>query len=206
MSRCLAILLGVGLSASSTHALANDFVDFRPLTLEELYAKRMRFARGEPIISIGLMEAQKVVAIRSDTRVRMMFDWAGRNRTMFGPAKSRYIFKVERGRPAKVRYWVLVNDHPYTDVLAAENEKKVWRDEGHEAKAFVTGTIVALQGKVLDTRRRLVGIGGFSKKAKADALSQRLFTEKNLRTTIREELETLPSGRISIHDGQGRRL
>ena len=192
--------------APSARAEPGQFVDFRPLTLEELYAKRMRFSAGEPIISIGVMEGQSQVVMRGESTVRLMFRDGESTETIYGPAETRFIFRVQDARPAQIRYWVIVSDHAYGDVVAAEAEVKKWKTPRQPAKTFVTGTIVALGGKVLDTRRRLVGVGGYIKARTASKVAARLFRTKGLRTTIREEMVRLPSGTIVILDGQGQRL
>ncbi len=198
-------LLVFGLSGLAPSS-PGQFVNFRPLTLEELYGKRMRFAGGEPFVSIGIMEAQREVTLTADGPIRLMFDEDGEARTVIeGPAQV-FTFRVENSRPAVVRYWLVVSDHPYGDVVAAEASKDRWKGEGAKVKAFVTGTIVALKGNVLDTRRRQVGIGGFKQRSAATKVSQRLFKKIGLRTVIREELVTLPSGTIGIYGRSGRQL
>ena len=187
-------------------AAPKGFVSFRPLKLEELYAKRMRFLRGEPIISVGLMEAQDTVVVRAPGPSRLMFEASGRDRTVYGKASSRFILKVKNARPAEIRYWVTVSDHAYTDVLAAESSRKLWQSSGLSARMFDSGTIVALRGNVLDTRRRQVAVGGFSTREEAVALGEEYFEDRGLRTTIREELVKLPAGTIVIHDRRMRRL
>ena len=206
MKTSVVVALMLTFGGPSADAAPGGFSDFRPLSLEELYAKRMRFAQGEPIISIGVMEGQALVVARSKSPVRLMFDERRVPKTIYGPPGSRYIFKVERARPAELRHWVIVGDHGYGDILAAEKEKDRWRSEGYEAKTFVTGTIVALKGNVLDTRRRLVGIGGFARRREARALSEQLFRERSLRTVLREEMVRLPQGRIVVHNRRMRRL
>ncbi len=185
--------------------LAAHFSSFTPLSLEELYAKRMRFSKGEPFISIGLMEGQSEVAMRADGPVRLMFKRRGRTKTIYGPKGSRYIFRIRRGRPAVIKHWVIVSDFAYGDILAAKADTRRWEAD-QPVKTFVTGTIVALRGKVLDTRRRLVGVGGFDDDGEARAFSERLFRTRGLRTVIRQELVTLPRGRMTIHDRRGRLL
>ena len=197
-------LLVLGLSGLAP-ASPGELIDFRPLTLEELYGKRMRFAQGEPIVSIGLMEAQRVVSVTADGPIRLMFDADGEPRTVLDGAGRLYTFKVERSKPAVVRYWIIVSDHAYGDVVEAEAETTRWKNEGATVKTFVTGTIVALKGNVLDTRRRLIGIGGSRKRRSALRVSERLFRKLGLRTVLREELVELPSGTIGIYDGRGRR-
>ena len=195
------LLLALGGPAS---AAPSDFGRFRPLTLEELYAKRMRFAKGEPFISIGIMESQAKVVASADSAVRIMASERGVARTVFGRAGERFQFRVENARPADIKHWIVVSEHPYGDILAAEAEKKKWIADGIGAKTFVTGTIVALKGNVLDTRRRQVAVGGYRKQKTAVKVSQGLFRQRGLRTSIREELVSLPTGIITIRDARGR--
>ena len=57
------ILLDARLLAAPAPASGGRFLPFQPLGIEELYVKRMRFTKREPIISVGLMEGQTQVTV-----------------------------------------------------------------------------------------------------------------------------------------------
>lgn len=182
------------------------FLPYAPLTLEDLWAKRMRFTRGEPMISVGIMEHQRSVSLRADGPTRVMFDEASLPKTSFAPPDTRFTFKVLSARPAELRWWVIVGHRGYADAEAAAKMEAEWTEAGHPARTFEVGTIVALRGNVLDTRERRVGIGGFPTRAKAEALAAELFRTKQLRTTLHEELLEPPRGLIGVYDERERLL
>ncbi len=191
------------LSAFAAPAPEGRFVPFTPLSLKELYAKRMRFLEGEPMISVGIMEGQKVVRLRADGPVRVMFDEAGLPKTVYAPPDTPFTFQVLKSNATRLRHWVIVESFPYGDEAAADAGKARWATE-HPATLFEVGTIVALAGKVLDTRQRQLGIGGFAKRADAEKLVSQLSTDRGLRTFVHEELVGLPDGVIAVIDEKGR--
>lgn len=185
---------------------AGRFLPFRPLSLDELYAKRMRFTAGEPIISVGVMDAQRQVELGADGPARMMFDESGLPKTVYAPPATRFTLKPLSGRPARLRYWAVVQTVPYGQVEEAAAAEARWRKKGYQAKVFEVGSIVALRGNVLDTRERRVSIGGFKRKRRASKLIAKLFAEQGLRPFIHEELISRPSGVIGVYDDRGRLL
>lgn len=180
------------------------FVAFTPLSLEELYAKRMRFEAGEPIISVGIMDAQNRVRIMADGPTRLMFDEASLPKTVYSPPETAFEMRALGGSPAKLLHWVVVETRSYEDVRGADETRQAWESKGYAAKVFEAGTIVGLRGNVLDTRERRIGIGGFESKRRADELISRLSQKENLRPFVHEELVRAPRGSIGVYDGEGR--
>ena len=102
------------------------FLPFRPLSLEELYAKRMRFTAGEPIISVGVMDGQRAVSLGADGPVRMMFDELDLPKTVYAPPDTRFTLKPISGQPARLRYWAVVETMPYAQTEAAAAARSRW--------------------------------------------------------------------------------
>lgn len=182
------------------------FTPLTPLSLEELYAKRMRFLHGEPMISVGIMEGQRAVSLNADGPTRLMFDEADLPKTVFAPPETKLVLRLLSGKPAVLRYWAIVESFEYADSEGASAAAEKWKKEGFEAKAFEVGTIVALRGNVLDTRERHVGIGNAASTAskdKADKLIAELSKKRGLRPFLHEELVKAPSGVIAVVDENG---
>jgi SpoIID/LytB domain protein len=185
---------------------AAAFIDLVPLSLDDLYAKRMRFMRGEPMISVGIMDAQSSVTLSADGPARVMFDEAALPKTAYTPPETKLSFRALASKPAVIRYWAIVETHPYADGDKAIAALELWKQRGREAKLFEVGTIVALRGNVLDTRERHVGIGNFATRAKAEELIAKLMgaaKEGEPRPFLHEELVKPPSGTIGIYDESG---
>lgn len=195
------VLVGLALLAGAGEDSA--FIPLTPLSLDDLYAKRMRFQQGEPMISVGIMEAQKSVQLSADGPTRLMFDEADLPKTVYTPPETHLVLKLLSGRPAVLKYWTIVETFKYAEGEATNAALEKWKKEGFEAKVFEVGTIVALRGNVLDTRERHVGIGGAPAKDKADKLAAELSQKRGLRPFLHEELVKPPSGVIAVVDENG---
>ncbi len=206
MALCLAFspLAPDAALASPTPAASGRFTPFSPLSLRDLYTKRMRFAEGEPILSVGLMEGQTSVTLGAEGPVRMMLEEGGLPRTVYAPAGSRFTFRPLRARPARLRHWVVVETRPYLDVAGARAAAREWAARAPAAEVLEVGTLLALRGNVLDTRERRVVVGGFPERGAAERLSAQLFAAEGRRTTLHEELLEPPAGAIEVVDGEGR--
>ncbi len=191
----LALLAGAGEDSA--------FIPLTPLSLDDLYAKRMRFQQGEPMISVGIMEAQKSVQVSADGPTRLMFDEADLPKTVYTPPETRLVLRLLSRRPAVLKYWTVVETFKYADGEAAQASVEKWKKEGFEAKVFEVGTIVALRGNVLDTRERHVGLGAHATKDKADKQAAELSAKRGLRPFLHEELVKPPGGVIAVVDENG---
>lgn len=208
MRRALPVLLVLWLwsPAASADRPLERFTDFTPLTLEELYEKRLRFEKREPIVSVGVLEGQSQIGLRADAPTRLIFEGDGIPRTMYADTGTSFTFRVEESSPAQLRYWTVVEVRPYGDVKGATAARADWKKQGFETAEFVTGTIMAMKGNVLDTRERRVGLGGFPSEAEAKALMDRLSREKGVRSFVHTELIAPAQGVIGIYDAAGRLL
>ncbi|MCA9549967.1 MAG: SpoIID/LytB domain-containing protein [Myxococcales bacterium] len=183
---------------------AGRFSTFVPLSQAELYAKRMRFTAGEPMISVGIMEHQPEVVLQADGPVRLMFDEASLPKAVYAPPGTRFTFRPLSAKPPELRHWVVVETAPYLALEQADETRKTWEARGYPVKTFEVGTIVALQGNVLDTRARQVAVGGYPDTRRADKEVARIFRRYGLRTFIHEELARPPEGVVGVYDDQDR--
>ena len=198
-----AVLLALLVAAPAAGEGSGSFVRYQPLTMSELYAKRMRFAEREPWISVGLMDGQLSVSVGATGPLRLMFDEVDLPKTVYAPVEQKFVLKRISGTPAMVRHWVIVHVGPPSDRAAIDAEADRWRERGRETKVFEAGTILALRGNVLDTREWQVGIGGFAEPAEARALLRELAGEGREQLFLHEELITAPSGVIGVFDARG---
>ncbi len=201
----LVVLGGVGFRAYAASGTGR-FVSYRPLTLSELYQKRMRFRAGEPMVSVGLMSGQKRVRIGSTDPLRLMFEEAGVPKKLYAEPGTVFVATVKESKPAKTRFWVVVGQFEYTQLKEAQAAQGDWQRAGYQAHVFQDGLVMALRGNVLDTRVRQVAIGGYSQRRKAQKLVQSLFKKRGLRASVRTEFLRPPQGTIIISDPEGRLL
>lgn len=190
--------------AADPPADRGHFVTFSPLSQRQLYEKRMRFAGGEPMISVGIMDSQAEVTLEADGPVRLMFDEDQLPKTVYAPPAARFSFKPLTARPAKLAYWVVVETTPYLAVEQAEATRAQWAERGYPTRVFEVGTIVALRGNVLDTRARHVAVGGYSNHTRAERQMRRIFKKRGLRTFVHEQLLEPSRGTVGVYDGEGR--
>ncbi len=178
---------------------------FVPLTLAELYAKRMRFEAGVPRISVGLMSGQEQLAVGGGPALRVMFDEGDLPKTLYLPEGARLSFRRLSATPARVAHWGVVHAHAMLDGERPDAVAKRWARGPHPVRVFEAGTIIAVGGKVLDTREWRVGVGGVPSRAEAEALLSGLGSDGHEgERFVHEELLAPPSGVIGIYDAAGK--
>jgi stage II sporulation protein D len=195
--------LGIGLArrAGAAEALFPRYV---PLDLEGLYAKRLRFAQGEPRVSIGLGQGLEVVGLAGEPALRLMFDEGGLPKRVFVDAPV--VLRPEPSAPGRFAYGVVVERFPYADHAQAEEARAAWARRQPTARVVERGIVVALAGSVLDTRERRVVVGRFEERRDAEALRQALFAEQGRAASVESEPVDLPKGRVLIQTAGGRTL
>lgn len=199
-----ALLLGAGPAGAKPPEDSGRFAAFSPLSQAQLYTKRMRFTRGEPMISVGIMEGQEQVILQADGPVRLMFDEASLPKTVYAPPATHFSFRVLSRRRAELHHWLVVDSTPYLALEQVKEAEAVWKARGYPVRTFEVGTIMALKGNVLDTRARHVAIGGYARAAQAEREAQKIFKAYKLRTFVHEELLAPPGGEIGVYDEAGR--
>ncbi|MBK8013216.1 MAG: SpoIID/LytB domain-containing protein [Deltaproteobacteria bacterium] len=182
------------------------FASLTPLTLEDLYAKRMRFSDGEPMISVGISAGLDAVTLKADGPTRVMVEEGGVPKTVYAPPETAFSIRPISAHPATLRYWATVDTVPYGDGARLRATSEVWRARGFRVSSFVVGTIVALRGNVLDTREQRVVVGGVDREAQINALIADVFKAHAVRATVHVELVSLPGGILGVFDERGRAL
>lgn len=195
-------LTGLGAAAlvpGRALAQAARYPRFVPLTPAELFESAIRFRPGSPAVSIGLAEAQPLIEVSASWPLRLFFDELGMPKEHYvdGPVRLRPL-SVQPGRR---RHWVLVSRHLYGNQDQAEQRRRQLARRHTEARVFTLGTVMALQGNLLDTRVHRVGIGGTPSRAEAEALRAEYFRKTGESPSILAETEQRPSGRVEIEWG-----
>lgn len=195
----LGLTLGLLLHLQPEAKASPAFSPLRPLNAAELYQKRMRFEDGEPVISVGVAEDRAEIRLSSKTPFRLMFDEAKGSRTLYAPAHTPFVLRPRPKTPGELRYWVLVESFPYSEAREAKQALAAW-SKRTPSKLFSVGLVMALGGKLLDTRGFDLGIGRFDSRERAEAMMRQMFHQHGHRTRIFEELSRRPEGQIAIQN------
>ncbi len=184
-------------------------MDAGPGTVEQLFApppKRLDFKRGDPRLSIRLMENAEEVFFSPRGRMRLRA-FGPVEKTVEAPAGA--LFKVRRvhGEPAKLRYVVQLAEFRFEDKASLAKEQAEWEQKGLRLRNQVLGSVYGISGKVIDNRRYLLLLeGGFDSAEAAATRQAELLRAHGLRTTLFEELQRASTGVLELFDEAGASL
>lgn len=162
--------LGAGFALSATaglwlprRALASDLSLSDRIDL--LYSNQFHFnLRGEPQITVGLMQGQTEVRITAAGGLKALPSGDGGTELVGGP---RWQIRLRKGKASTQRFAIVVADLPPHAKRDLDATMKRWRKLGHEPRDIEAGTLFGAGGRVLDTRKRLVVVGDFSSEKEA---------------------------------------
>ncbi len=171
--------------------------------LAALYSNQVVFDRqGEPLVSVRVTESQAAVDVTSAGRLTLM-PGGDDGARVSAKAGARWTVTVEEGRPAEVRWWVIVDQIGARDLAGAARAREQWRRRGHpEVELIEAGAVIGLGGTTLDTRRRHVGIDPQADRDAAEARAAELAGELGVSTAVLGELVRRPGGWIVARDAR----
>ncbi len=161
--------LGAGLTLTAAHVIAPAWVGASDLSLSDrldlLYSNQFHFnRRGEPQITVGLMQGQREVSISAPGGLDVLPSGDGGTRIEAG---SRLGIRLVKGRPASQRYTIALQVLPGSAGRAITQAAEHWRSRGLDPSEHELGTVFGVEGKVLDTRKVLLTAGDFDSEAAA---------------------------------------
>ena len=140
--------------------------------IDLLYSNQFHFnRRGEPQITIGLMEGQTEVRISAPSGLRVLPSGDGGTSIDGG---GRYEIRLVRGRPSEQRFAVVLEELAGPAVRSIERAAKRWRELGLEPSDHELGTVFGVEGHVLDNRRVLLTCESFTSESEARARAKEL--------------------------------
>ena len=154
---------------------------------------------GLPVVTVRIAEGRDRVVLRG-AGLRVYPDGEGGPEIRGG---GTYIVQLERGRPGKVRYHVVVSRLPVGDDAALKAELARWRERGEHPAALETGALFAVRGEVLDQRRLLVTVGEPVDEITGRARVTALHGKFSVDAALQPELADRPAGIVEATDEHG---
>ncbi|HEY3357187.1 MAG TPA: SpoIID/LytB domain-containing protein [Polyangia bacterium] len=173
--------------------------------LRVLYSTQFTFTpEGLPLVPVQLMEGQREVTISpvggDAGAVRVLPQGQG-GAEIVGAAPWR--ITLEGGRPAKVRYWVVVARVPAAQAEAVRPEIAAWRARGEAPRTFEVGTVFGIAGETLDSREILVVVAPQPDSRAATAKAAELGRRHKVEAGVHPELLERPTGTLVAADARG---
>ncbi len=122
--------------------------------LRLLYSNQFHFNdRGEPQITVGLVQGLERVELSAPGGLLVLPSGAGGTTIEGG---SRFAVSLVRGKPAKQRFAVVLEELAGPAMATLDRAAKRWRDKGFDPSDHEVGTVFGVSGRVLDNRRILL--------------------------------------------------
>jgi stage II sporulation protein D len=119
-----------------------------------LYSNQFHFNdRGEPQITVGVVQNVEHVELSAAAGLLVMPSGAGGTTIEGG---TRFAVSLVRGKPAKQRFAVVLEELAGPAMATLDRAAKKWRDKGFEPSDHEVGTVFGVSGHVLDNRRILL--------------------------------------------------
>ncbi len=166
-----------------------------------LYSERFTFdRRGIPLVTVRILEGLSQVAVSARSGLELL---------PLGPdgpvvsGASGWRIRVLDGRPAKVRYWVVVESRPGSVPGWARKRCVSYRRGGLTCRVFETGAVFAVSGTVVENRSTLVAVEPGEGLSEARAAVERVRRRFGHPVRLHAELVRRPSGRILAEEESG---
>ena len=166
--------------------------------VQMLYSNRFEFdRRGIPLIRVRVAEGMDRIQVRGAKGLVVMP--LGRGGPEVQGARTWNV-RVERTRPAKVRYWTVLESRPGAAQAWARRRAQWYRAQGLQARVFEVGTIFAVSGTVVDNRTTLVAAAPVVSYAKARRSAADLARRFGRKTRLHAELVSRSRGLVIATD------
>jgi SpoIID/LytB domain protein len=167
-----------------------------------LYRPQFQFTRdGEPIASVGLVTGASEASFRGRAGLRLLP--AGEDGVELPVAPGETVrVRVAGSHPAVATYWTTVR----TRGCGAQRTARIlasWRERGFRPRLFEVGSVLGLEGEVLDNRVTVVGLLERTSRAEAAREAQRLSHEIRMPVEVYEALRSYPTGMLEILAADG---
>lgn len=195
---------GAGLAVTATHLWAPRWAGASDLSLSDridlLYSNQFHFnRRGEPQITVGLMQGQKEVTLSAPGGLDVLPSGDGGTRIEGG---SSITIRLVKGTAAQQRFTVVLQAVPGAGGRATSRAAETWRARGLDPDEHELGTVFGVDGKVLDTRRVLLTSGRFDSEASAQREAKALASEHQALGKLHPLVSRRSHGRMMAVDAE----
>jgi SpoIID/LytB domain protein len=195
MKRAAAAVVAVALCGSAAPADELSGAD----KLRVVYSNQFAWTRdGLPLVTVRVAERRTRVVVGGVARV--LPDGEGGAEVRGG---ARWTLRVDGGRPARVRWHVVVARLVPGEAQALQAELARWRERAEAPRTFEVGAIFGVRGEVLDSRRLLVTVAAHDDEAAARAAATALAARWHVETGLHPELVERARGAVEAVDERG---
>jgi SpoIID/LytB domain protein len=167
-----------------------------------LYSTQIQFSNDHvPIVTIGLMESQKRIALSSKGKLRVLTDGPDGAQVQFDDA-GRWLAFVRKSQPAAIRWRVQVASHSANALTLIQRSRRHWKGLQVDLKPLELGSVFGFFGKVLDSRRISLTIAReFESREDAEREATLLALAHNTETEVLPVLQSRARGTIVLTNG-----
>ncbi len=190
---CFAIMTLVG-GASFAQSAELNSAD----RLAILYAPQLKFTRnGDPLVRVGIAENRDKIVFTPDREIRVLPEGEGGPEVIL-PGKTEYTVTISKAKKGSYSYSLIVARLSVDQRSKLKAVQNTWLKRGFQTDITEVGGLFAVKGKVFDSRTLLIGISGVKKKNRVQKLKRELEGKYGIRGSIHAELESYPSGTITL--------
>ena len=166
-----------------------------------LYSTQFTFdAAGVPVINVAVAQELDEVGLRTAEGLRIEPAGPGGPEIDTRPGAT-WTARVEGGRPASVRYWVVLDRLPAGDLALLRDTRQRWSDAGVGVKAFEVGSVFSFHGQVMDSRAVLFALDdAYSDYEEAQRAVDEASERHDRDCFIHAKLDARPSGTIVLRN------
>lgn len=163
-----------------------------------LYSPQLRFSvEGDPLITIGLVEAQTSIEFTPESSMRVLpLGEGGPEITL--PGNTTYQVSLIEGEAGEYMYWATVARLRWSDRDQLDDLQTLWSGRGFETQTIDLGSFFAVRGNTFDNRLMLLVVGGSSSQEEAQALVEQLESDFGVISELHTELVQHPTGELQL--------
>jgi stage II sporulation protein D len=175
--------------------------------LELLYSRRLSFERGQPLITVRVVEGRQQAMVQPLSRCAIFVRTAsGEQRRIREVPRQRLAVKLLEGTPGVGATWVELEQLRFDDKAGVQRAREAWGEKGVQIRVATVGQAYGIAGHVVDTRRYAILADGDATEASARAQAEQIEKKFGIRTQLHRELSHRPHGRIALTDAHGGEL
>jgi SpoIID/LytB domain protein len=175
--------------------------------LELLYSRRLSFERGQPLITVRVVEGRQEAVVQPLGPCAVFVRTAGGKHVKTGDVRpERLTVKLLEGTPGVGATWVELEQLRFDDKAGVQRSREAWAEKGVQVRVATVGEAYGIAGHVVDTRRYAILAEGDATEASARNQAEQIEKRFGIRTQLHRELSHRPHGRIAILDDHGKEL